>query len=196
MPIACAQCSLPLALAGDESPLESTCLNCGSRNQVHVFPALALAPAATPAQAALEGEGACFDHPSKRAAGVCAQCGRYVCALCLVAFGGETLCPSCVAARSGRAGAANLEPARKLYDSLAFLLSLAPLALWPLTLITAPAAVFLSILRWREPLSLVRRNRWRFVAAMLCAFVQIGGWTWLIAYLIVSARAGSLSGTP
>ena len=106
---------------------------------------------------------------------VCVRNVDVVCTLCQVEFGLETLCPSCVAAGSGRARAANLITGRKLYDSMALLLSLVPLVLWPFTAVTAPATLFLSASRWREPLSLVRRNRWRFVAAILISLLQIAG---------------------
>jgi len=188
MSIACAQCSLALPLAGEQSELETVCRYCGSRNTVCVFPELLHAPAKSSPESAFEGEATCFDHPGKRAAGVCAQCGRYVCTLCQVEFGTETLCPSCVSLRRGRAGAANLETGRRLYDSMALSLSLAPLLMWPVTIVTAPAALFLSLLRWKAPLSPVRRNRWRFAAAILISLAEIGGWAWLIVLLILSAR--------
>ncbi len=63
----------------------AVCTSCGSENRVRVFPAI-LAPPPAPARAevALDGEAACYDHPSKRAVAVCHQCGRFVCQLCSV----------------------------------------------------------------------------------------------------------------
>ncbi|MFI5338151.1 MAG: B-box zinc finger protein, partial [Opitutales bacterium] len=149
-------------------------------------------PSTAPAQpvAALAGEAICFDHPNKRAVSACHQCGRFVCQLCAVEFGAETLCPSCVAAGSGRAAAANLEPSRTLYDSLALAIPLGSLVVWPLTALAAPAAVVFTFMRWSRPLSLVRRSRWRFFAAILIGLAEIAGWVWALAYFVARYKAG------
>src|SRR5438046_606759 len=110
MPVPCARCDMPLPkweLAGANV---ATCTACGAENQVRVFPAM-LHPTAAPAQAeaALEGEAACFDHPFKRALAACRQCGRFVCGICAVEFAGEIWCPSCVAAGAGKARDAKME---------------------------------------------------------------------------------------
>jgi hypothetical protein len=171
---------------------ESSCSLCGSANTVLVFPAILGAPGspgrATPA---LEGEAACFDHPNKRAETACGQCGRYLCRLCAVEFGKEIWCPSCVAAGSGPARAANLETSRTLYDSIALTAPLASLVAWPLNAIAAPAALVIAITKWKRPLSLVRRTHWRFVAAIAISLVEIGLWTLLALYLATRLwRAG------
>jgi hypothetical protein len=188
--IPCAECGMPLALAGEDPATEARCSLCGSLNLVRAFPALLRPSAQSLAAAAFEGEAACFDHPNSRATGVCGQCGRYVCTLCQVEFGAETLCPSCVAAGSGRARAANLEPTRNLWDSMALWLAVLPLTMWPFTFVTAPAALFLSIFRWKAPLSLVRRSRWRFAAAIVISLLQIGGWIVLVGYLVLYLTPG------
>lgn len=190
MPIPCARCSMPLpdrALATGDL---AACALCGARNQVRVFPAaLRSAPLVRP-EAALHGEAACFDHPGKRAVAACRHCGRFVCQLCSVEFGEEIWCPSCVTARAGKAEGANLETSRTLYDSIALTAPLVSLLMWPLTVITGPGAVVFSILKWRAPLSLVRRNRWRFVAAILIGLAEMAGWFLVIVTLLMRARAG------
>lgn len=163
----------------------AVCTMCGSSNVVKAFPAvLASAHALQGTEAALEGEAACFDHPARRAVAACHQCGRYVCQLCSVEFGGQTWCPSCVAAGAGQARSANRETSRNLFDSTALILPLASLLVYPFTVIAAPASLVLSVMKWGQPLSLVRRNRWRFVAAILIALGEIAGWTVLIAFLV------------
>jgi len=163
---------------------EAVCTSCGAGNSVNAFPAL-LAPVRghAGAEASLEGEATCFDHPARRAIGACQQCGRYCCRLCLVEFGSQTWCPSCVAAGSGTARPAHAETSRNLYDSTALILPLASLLIYPFTVIAAPASLVLSAMKWSQPLSLVRRNRWRFVAAILISLAEIGGWGMLIVYL-------------
>ena len=147
-----------------------------------------MAPVQT--ETALDGEAACFDHPGKRAVAACRHCGRFVCALCSVEFGDEVWCPSCVAGRAGGAESANPETSRVLYDSIAVLTPWLSLCVWPVTIITGPGTVVFSILKWRQPLSLVRRNRWRFVIAILGGLAETAGWIAAIAYVIARPRAG------
>src|SRR5579863_3860615 len=127
MSLPCARCQTPLPKWELASGDTAVCTNCGSANTVRVFPALLAAGKPALPDAADEGEAACFDHPGKRAVASCRQCGRFVCQLCAIRFGEETLCPSCVAAGSGPAKAANTDPARTLYDSVALILPLASL---------------------------------------------------------------------
>jgi len=186
MPVPCARCNMPLPKWELASGAEAVCTLCGSSNMVRLFPA-ALSEANLPArpETALDGEAACFDHPSKRAVAACQQCGRFVCQLCSVEFNGQVWCPSCVAAGAGRAKSANQVTSRTLYDSLALSLPLVSLLLYPLTIAAAPASLVLTAMRWGQPISLVRRNRWRFVAAVLISLTEIGLWSLLIYYLVV-----------
>jgi hypothetical protein len=145
--------------------------------------------AAAAPEAALTGEAACFDHPGKRAVAACQQCGRFVCRLCSVEMDGVVYCPSCVAAGAGQARAANADEPRTLYDSIAFTLPLASLVMWPFTIAAAPAALAISILKWKQPLSLVRRSRWRFVLAIVISLAEILGWIGIITAIVIGARA-------
>jgi hypothetical protein len=169
----------------------ATCPSCGRSNTVRLFPAALERAAAAHAETAVDGEGACFDHPAKRAVAACQQCGRFVCQLCAVEFGGGVWCPSCVAASSGKAKPANSDTSRMLYDTWALATPLALLVIWPLTVLSAPAVVALAIMKWKRPISLVRRSRWRFGAGLALALAQGGAWCWLIWYLVAKARSGA-----
>jgi hypothetical protein len=168
----------------------ATCTSCGSRNQALIFPAARLAAAPVQIEAALDGQASCFDHPGNRAVTSCRQCGRFVCQLCSIEFGEGVFCPSCIAAGAGSASGANPETSRTLYDSMALLAPTLSLAMWPFTIITGPGAVVLSILKWRAPLSLVRRTRLRFVAAALIGLAETAGWVALIVYAVMAATKG------
>ncbi len=163
---------------------QAVCTLCGSSNTVRVFPAAFTQQSPALPESAAEGEAACFDHPAKKAVAACQQCGRFVCQLCAIEFGNETWCPRCVAAGAVAAKAANTETARTLYDSMALTLPLAALILWPLTIFAAPAALALSVMKWKQPLSIVRRFRWRFLVGGLLGVVETGLWAWGIVYLI------------
>lgn len=190
MPVPCARCAMPLLkwdlLRGDTA----ACPSCGSQNQVRLFPA-ALAEAATPrAEAALDGEAACFDHPGKRAAAVCERCGRFVCQLCAIEIGAGVSCPSCLVNPREKIRQPDGDHARTLYDTWALAIPFVLLILWPLTALSAPAVTALAIVKWKQPISLVRRNRWRFVAGLAAALAQGGAWIWFGWYWIAKARAG------
>jgi len=190
MPVPCARCSMPLPKWELRNGDAASCTSCGSRNTVRLFP-VALAQGSAPhAETALDGEAACFDHPGKRAVAACQQCGRFVCQLCAVEFGGGVWCPSCVANPGAKTRPVNADTARMLYDTWALFIPFGLLVIWPLTVLSAPAVIALAIMKWKQPLSLVRRNRWRFGMGLAVALVQGGLWVWLIVYLIAKARSG------
>jgi hypothetical protein len=169
----------------------AACTSCGSRNTVRVFPALFAAPAGpATAESALDGEAACFDHPSKRAVAACHQCGRFVCRLCSVEFGGQVWCPTCVAAGKGTGKTAYLDPRRVLYDSIALAVPLVTLVFWPLTALAGPGTLVYSAMTWKRPLSLVRKYRWRFAIAIVIGLAETVGWCWLIVYMWQRFRMG------
>ena len=189
MSVPCNRCNRPLPKweLGAQHPAQ--CPECGASSIVRVFPALFHAPGGPVlSEAAAEGESTCFDHPGKRAVEACSRCGRFVCQLCAVEFKGAIWCPSCFTAGESSTTKVEFENSRTLYDSIALTAALAPLLLWPFTLITAPVALFVAIRYWRRPMSLVRRWRWRSVLAALIALAEIGGWVWGIAYFALKAR--------
>lgn len=192
MPVPCARCQTPLPQWELAAGPGAVCTACGAPNTVHVFPALLASGAPALPAVATEGEAACFDHPAKRAVASCGQCGRFVCQLCAIQFGAETLCPSCVASGRGQAKSIHSASSRVLYDSIALILPLASLVAWPLTVVTGPAAVVLSLMKWSQPLSLVRRFRWRFVLAILIGLAELGAWIWGIVYFVERAKMGNL----
>ena len=60
--------------------------------------------------------------------------------------------------------------------------------MWPLTIATAPASVVISISKWKQPLSLVRRSRWRFVAAIVISLAMVAGWVLVVAAIVIAMR--------
>jgi hypothetical protein len=169
----------------------AACTLCGALNQAWLFrAAITSAPLLHP-EAAMDGEATCFDHAENRAVAACHQCGRFLCQFCVVESGTEVLCPSCVA--GGRVTAARLNPSLPMFDSIALIVPLASLIMYPLTIVAAPASLVLSLLKWTQPISPVRRNRWRFVAAIGISLVEMGLWLWLAVYLV--ALSGNRGGT-
>jgi hypothetical protein len=189
MPIPCNRCDQPLPkweLAQQDAVM---CPECGAESTVRVFPALFYSktgPVAT--EAADEGESTCFDHPTKRTVAACGHCGRFVCSLCAVEFKDGIWCPACFTAGDFRKQDSGFQNSRTLYDSIALTLALAPLLIWPITLLSAPAALYVALRYWKRPKSLVRRIPWRGALAALMALAEMTGWIWLTAYLVMKAR--------
>jgi hypothetical protein len=124
----------------------------------------------------VQEEASCFYHPQKKAVIACEGCGRFLCALCDLELNGRHLCPVCLERGQQKRSLKQLENQRVRYDSLALVLALAPLLAWPLTLLTAPGAIFFSLRHWNSPTSIIRPTRLRLVLAIILSGLQVVGW--------------------
>jgi hypothetical protein len=148
------------------------------------FPALvAKREVAKPQAVAVAEDSTCFFHAENQAEKVCDDCGRFLCAVCAVPFTGKTLCPTCIA--HGKRDDAQLVASRKLHGSQSLAIASLPLIFWPLTVVTAPVALYMAITGWRKPQSLVRPGRAKLVIGGLLATVEIGGWIFLGVALLL-----------
>ena len=209
MAIRCTGCGSPLSndvlesgsiASGNPAREFRACPFCGSETMVLVFPAM-FTPAMVPTAAEMAagiGDATCFYHASKRAAAPCSQCGRFLCKLCSIEFSGATWCPECFEAGRTRKRVVNLENQRTLHDSIAL-----ALATWPVlfmyypSLFTAPAALFLSIVYWNRPTSIVRRHpKFRLVLAVIFSLIQIAAGIALIIFIVYQFRKGVLQRAP
>jgi hypothetical protein len=160
------------------------CPSCEAEFEQLRFPALAAARQVDRAASLASGEAHCFFHSQNRAEAACDGCGRFICAVCRVPFAGKQFCPSCLEARADRSKLP--ENHRIVYDHLAMLMAVLPILMWPVTILTAPAALGLSIYGWRKPGSIVRGpSRARFIVAGIFASLQIVGWMVLLAAMIL-----------
>jgi hypothetical protein len=167
------------------------CPACGSSNVARVYPAALAERAVAETEAATEGEASCFDHPAKRAVAACGHCGRFVCQLCAIQYGSATWCPSCVANPKGKIPQARSDTSRSLYDTWALTIPFALIVMWPLTIFSAPAVIALALMKRKQPISLVRRNRWRLWVGLTVAVGEGVGWIWLIWYAVAKAKSGA-----
>lgn len=161
-----------------------TCQRCLTVFELVDFPRLYQNPASQQAHAseALSEEATCYFHPKSQAEHVCESCGRYLCPVCAIDFGGSRLCPSCIERKQKEPASA--EPGRMMWDGVALSLALVPLIIWPITVVTGPASLGAAIVGWKKPQSLVRSNRGKLVLAMVIASLQIAGWLFLFGSLI------------
>lgn len=183
--IACTRCLAPVARDLWNLELPEPCSECKARLRADVFPAhfAGLGVGAAPEAIVAEGDAGCFYHPGKRAVLPCDSCGRFLCALCDVELGGRHVCPACLEGQKRKGQLSALETERTLYDRIALSLAVYPMLLFYLTVLTAPAAIFISIRYWKAPGSLVRGKKAGFIAAILISVIQIAGWITLVVFL-------------
>ena len=176
--VACPQCqsSLPGALCNTGAP--GPCPACGTPIQIEIFPAFfkPLTAGASAETILEEGVSSCFYHEQKKAVVHCDGCGRFLCALCDLELDGRHLCPACLQSAKKKGGIPQLDNRRTIYDSAALSLGLLPLILWPITLLTAPAAIWLAILSFFRPSSVVPRTRIRAYLALVVGLLELTGW--------------------
>jgi len=148
------------------------------------FPALAAARRVDRAATLATGEANCFFHAQNRAEVACDGCGRYICAVCRVPFSGRQFCPSCLETRAERRKLP--ENHRVLHGHVALVLAVLPLLVWPVSLITAPAALGLCFYGWKKPGSLLpHAGKTRFVIAGIFAILEIGVWLLIFGRLLL-----------
>lgn len=188
--VACPECgrNLPPDFAGAGQFLP--CPGCLESVRIFAYPALHRAATGETALPALASDDAsCFYHPAKQAVVACDSCGRFLCALCDIEISGNHRCPGCLETGKRKGKLETVENRRVLYDGLALTLAIVPILAWPLTLLTAPAALFVVVRFWRQPLSILPRTRIRFVLAFLIALGQVCGWALLIYFIVARARS-------
>lgn len=182
-PATCPKCrsTFPGVLCNTPEPVR--CPACDATVCVEVFPAFFQAPGAGAVGESIieEGVSSCFYHEGRKAVTHCEGCGRFVCALCDVDFGGRHLCPACLQAGRTKVAMPQLEKGRVLMDGAAMFLALCS-AVPGLHFITAPAAIGLAAFSFFRPPSIVARSRLRAILALLLATALGVTWT-LIMFL-------------
>lgn len=187
--IYCSSCSnlIPIELFNTDQPEE--CSYCSRQTYAFAFPALVRPSeqANSGEQILVEGDASCFFHPQKKAEISCEHCGRFLCSLCDIEFGGQHLCAACIEAGKKKKTLKTLEDRRVLYDDLALALAIVPMILFYVVVITAPISIFMSIRHWNSPSSIIpRRTKLRFTFAILISVMQLVG----IAVLIYLFTTG------
>lgn len=179
--IYCLNCSHAIPTEYWNEREETTCRGCGERVLARVFPAFERnLAAAEPVRVEAEGDSSCFYHPANQAATACDACGRFLCSLCDLDVDGRHLCPACLERGVRVEKSASLEDRRTQYDTLALHLATWPIITFWLPMFTAPAALYVIIRHWNEPMSILPRGHWRRWLVVLLALLEIGGLVSLI----------------
>ena len=186
--ISCSQCKTVFQPGLYNTQGFVACPRCLTPSQISVFPAFFRSvEAAVPAARLLDSESSCFYHADKQAVIPCDLCGRFLCALCDMEFAGQHVCPACLEQRKKKGTEKKLEARFVQYDQIALSVAVLPLLLmpfWFMTLLTAPAALYIVIRHWKTPLSILPRSRARMAVAGLIAVAEIIGWIVLLIILL------------
>jgi hypothetical protein len=175
---------LPGQVLNANSPVP--CPSCGSLLRTDVFPAASRSiPRGRPGEPLpAETQAGCYYHPHKKAVVPCSDCGRFLCALCDVAFNGRHLCPACFEKGKVKRKIRNLENHRTCYDTIALLVAAVSILVYWITIFTAPLVIYLIVRHWKTPSSIIPRTRIRFVLAFILAGFQIAGWILVFSNLV------------
>lgn len=187
--VACTRCKVPLPADFLDGGFHM-CPRCEASLRIHVFPALTRETAlASPEPVLIEGQSSCFYHPQKKAVIPCESCGRFLCALCDVEIGGIHRCPACLESGKRKQQLETLEMQHTRYDRIALALTTVSVLFWPITLLTAPAALFLVVRFWNHRSKILPGSRLVYVIAGLLAIAEICGWVFLFYMLFHQARS-------
>lgn len=180
--VACTRCRTPIPLDFYDGAFHM-CPTCEASISMHVFPALAREHTVERGEPLIEGESSCFYHPHKKAVVACDSCGRFLCALCDIEISGVHRCPACLETGKRKQQLTTLETQYIRYDRIALALTTLGLLIWPITCITAPAALFLVIRFWNRRSKILPGYRIGYVIAGLLALAEICGWVFLFCMM-------------
>ncbi len=174
----CSSCRTPLGADLCNSPEPVRCPACNVLLRAEIFPAILKTKEQSGGvgKDISDGDASCFYHPEKQAVKVCSSCGRFLCSLCEIELAGRCICPVCLEEGRQKEEIAELIPKRTLHDSIALGIAALPVLFFPVTILTAPVALFLSINGWKKPSSILPRTRFRLFAALVLSGLQIAGW--------------------
>lgn len=203
--VRCSLCGYGMADALFAHAGSAICPACGRNVESTLLPALhkASTPQAPPLPEAppAPGETACFYNPNRRATKVCDHCGVFVSDSWAAKWGNQTVCLKCIEDLRSKRKDTRFEAKRTLWDNIALFLTTGPWVLALiflatvifygfaafcvlLTVITAPAAIFVALRYWNAPRSLVPRGRGRLILALSLSTVQLVLWVGGILVLV------------
>ena len=209
--VRCSSCGYGMADALFVRTGSAHCPTCSKEVKVTVLPALykgsLQAPPTLPEEPPAPGEAACFYNPNRRATKVCDHCGVFVSDAWAAKWGSQTVCLKCIEDLRSKHRDIRFEAKRTLWDNISLFLSVGPWVLAAmfvatfilygfaffcilLTLISAPASIFIALRYWNAPRSLVPRGRGRLIMALTFSGLQVG--LWVVGIMVLVAEWGKL----
>ena len=186
--VMCPSCRkrLPWSLFNMYEPV--ACPNCAEEIWAFAFPSLFEDRAKESARHPLSAdeEASCYNHAQNRASTICDGCGRFLCDLCVISFGSDKVCSSCLEIQRREKKDASKVNSRRLHDELALAMTAYALLLWflwPLLLIVPPIALYIIFKHWKTP-PVRPRTRVRFVIAGLLAVLELTAFAAIILFYL------------
>jgi hypothetical protein len=135
-----------------------------------------------------EGDAVCRFYPDMKADTICDECGCFLSEKAAAAWGGSTFCLPCLHLLREEKGKDDFLAKRALYDNTALGLVL---FLSPLSLFTAPVALYYLIRYRKSSRGIVPRGKFRWILALVLSVGFVSGWLFLLI-LWISAIGDSL----
>lgn len=172
----CPSCRSRLSASRPVSFVEERCPVCGTSVSVTIFPRLYRAPLPPDTHAnAAEGDATCSFFPSLKAEKVCDECGSFLSSRAAVRWGNRDLCLPCLHRLREIEQAPDYLARARLHDrrALALVTLLAPLSLF-----TAPLALYLLFRYRKAPRGFVHRGGTVWWVALALAVA------WMIVWVV------------
>ena len=168
----CPICAAPI----DAGAALAECRGCRVKLELSVAPMARSRSEAIAGSIAAEDDARCRFLPELKAETVCDSCGALLSEKAAAHWGAKVFCLPCVhrvRARDAVDKGQGLLGRLKIYDNLALLLVT---LLAPLSLLTAPVALYLLIRYRRAPRGLVPRTAGRWWLALVLSLISLSVW--------------------
>jgi hypothetical protein len=186
--VRCSACDRSLPLPATVGSGSIACSRCDQATGVWLFPALFREKSSTGAQQILdEGQSSCMSHPTKKAVAVCSGCGRFLCGLCDIDWGGDHLCSTCIGHRKQNDTDNELRSEYFHYDRVVMSMVLLSILLtfMGIGVFLVPVAIYVGWRYWSEPWRPVPHGKWLMIIALTLAFfVMLGLGAFLVFFLV------------
>lgn len=182
----CPACRSPLKVGRPSVAVEEQCPVCRAEVHLATFPRLYGEEPTPEADApAGEGDAVCSFYPEWRAARVCDECGGFLSHRAATNWGGRDLCLPCLHRLREVEASPDYVARAKLHDRRALVL-----VTWfaPLTLFTAPLALFWLFRHRGRPGGFLPRGGTVWWIALVLSLVWVGAWAVLIVAWISLIR--------
>lgn len=175
--LACPACGSPQSAGFRPGATATTCLACRKHVEALLLPRTFAphSPPPLPRSAPTPGDAVCFYDATQKATCLCDQCGVLVSDAWSAHWGNRKVCLRCLDKLRETKRDSSFESTRLMWDNICLLLSSAILiVIFPyFAIVTAPTALILGIRHWNHPRSLIPRSRFRLIAALVFASLQI-----------------------
>lgn len=172
--VSCPRCRVVLSEDPRPGNEERTCHICGADLRFLVFPRLIRQPKKEAAAAlSQQGDASCVFYPELKAQYVCEECGSFLSEKASVNWGGRQYCMPCLHHLREKKSDTDFQAKTVIHENRALALTL---FLLPLSLFTAPVAIFILLKHRKASASFIPRTRLRWWLALLVAAAITGLW--------------------